>query len=160
MKQFTIILFLLFAAVQLQAQNLAIGGQTGFSAYTGRVSSLNIPIGASFEWAFNAKHAIGGNINASIGIRKTDFNIFYAEPNYKYYLVGESLKGYYIGGYFGLGGLKGSSYLSFGFNTGYSMLLKPNFNLEAQVQVGYVSLAGFNTSHLQITPTIGLRYLF
>lgn len=142
----------------MKSQNLAVGIHAGFSGFIGENIVIGIPVGINAEWAYNAKHSIGGRGHFGIGPRAQDPHIYYASPEYKYYLTGETLKGLYTGSYLGLGGGGGSTYVSIGGLLGYSSSLGKKLNLEGQVQFGYGNFLEFKTSVFHVMPTIGFRY--
>lgn len=162
MKQF-IFSFLaatvLLSGPALQAQNVAVGIQAGFGAYVNN-TSLGIPVGANAEWAYNADHSFSARAQYSIGARSQDIGFFYISPEYKYHLIGESLDGFYVGGYLGFGGGNGSGYFSVGAVTGYTFPVGERFNLEANLQVGFGHFTNFSVNVAHIVPTFGARYTF
>ncbi|MEZ5007118.1 MAG: DUF3575 domain-containing protein [Chitinophagales bacterium] len=141
------------------SQNIAIGVHSGLATYMGGNANLSIPVGVNAEWAFNAVHSIGGRTDFNIGIRSQDVDLYYVSPEYKYYLIGETLDGFYVGGFLGFGGTTQSAYFSLGGLTGYSYVFAKNFNLEGNLQLGYGNFPGLSRHVFHLVPTIGVRYL-
>jgi hypothetical protein len=159
LKKFVIITLSLFIfAYTAKSQNLAIGLHTGFAGHIGNGIIIGIPVGFNAEWAYNAKHSIGGRAHFSIGPRAQDPHIYYASPEYKYYLIGETLNGLFTGTYIGLGGGGGSAYVSLGGLLGYSAQIGKKLNLEGQIQFGYGNFLEIKKSVFHALPTIGIRY--
>ncbi len=172
MKKVIIVLAIAFISLlgsnKLQAQNFAIGGETGFNLFVPNNSNFAIPIGANIEWDINGKLSLQARLSFDIGIRGGDFNIFYINPEIRYHFS-EVFDGAYIGGYFGFGPVVGNSlyfsgstfYLSIGAVGGYEIMLTDKLNLDISAQLGYGaqtnSFVSFNGLHFR--PTVGLRYL-
>ncbi|MEZ5001490.1 MAG: DUF3575 domain-containing protein [Chitinophagales bacterium] len=142
------------------SQNIAVGIHSGWSTYIGSNTNLSVPVGVNVEWAFNAVHSIAGRTDFNIGIRKQDVSVYYVSPEYKYYLIGETLNGFYVGGFLGFGGTTQSAYFSLGGITGYAYEFADKFNLEGNLQLGYGNFPGINQHVLHLVPTIGIRYMF
>jgi hypothetical protein len=152
-------LALLLAAGSTCAQNVAVGIHSGFAAYIGN-TSLGVPAGFNAEWAYDADHSFSGRAHYSIGPRPQDAGFFFISPEYKYHITGESMQGFYIGGYVGFGGGNGSGYFSAGAVTGYSFKVGERFNLEAHIQAGYGNFTKSGVHVAHIVPTFGARYTF
>jgi hypothetical protein len=142
-----------------RAQTVAVGIHTGFASYINN-TSIGIPVGVNAEWAFNTDHSFAAKAHYNIGIRAGDADFFYISPEYKYHVVGESLDGFYVGGYLGFGGGGGTGYVSIGALTGYSLPVGERFNLEANVEIGYGNFTNLNVHVLHLVPSFGARYSF
>lgn len=156
---FTIACCLIFS-YNASSQNIAVGIHAGWAAHFGNSTIMGIPVGFNAEWAYNAKHSIGGKAHFSIGPRRQDPHIYYASPEYKYYITGETLDGLYTGAYLGIGGGGGSAYLSAGGLAGYAFTMGEKFNLDTQVQFGYGYFANGRQSAFHVLPSLGIRYMF
>lgn len=150
----------LLAAPNAGAQNVAVGLHAGFAAYINGNTSMGVPVGLHAEWAYDARHAFSGTAHYSIGVQSHYADFFYVSTAYKYHLVGESLDGFYLGGYLGFGGGSGSGYLSVGGVTGWSKPIGERFNFEANVEMGYGIFNRANTHVFHLVPTVGFRYTF
>lgn len=159
LKKIILLLALYFGIVANNyGQNIAIGIHTGWATHISSSTVLGIPVGINAEWAYNGKHGIAGRANFNIGPRKEDINLYYVSPEYKYYITGEVLDGFYTGGFTGFGGGEGTAYISFGGLLGYSYSIIEKLNLEANLQLGYGNFLENKVSVLHIMPTIGFRY--
>ncbi len=148
--------FILFFTAK--SQNIAIGIHVGWAGHIGNNVIMGIPVGFNAEWAYDGKQSIGGRGHFSIGPRAQDPHIYYASPEYKYYLTGETLNGFFTGAYLGLGGGGGSGYVSLGGLLGYSVILGKKLNLESQMQLGYGNFLEIKRSVFHVIPTVGFRY--
>ncbi len=145
----------------VSAQNVAIGIHAGFSLQKDLTSSnliYGLPVGVNVEWAFNAKHSFGARLHYNQNWKGHDKNLYYGSGEYKYYPIGETLDGFYTGGYLGFGGASNSGYVSIGTLAGYSFYVAEMINLEANIQVGYGNYTGINLHVLHLTPSIGVRF--
>ena len=152
----------IFGSQRLCAQDVAVGGETGFNLFARGNSNLALPMGANVEWNINGSLSLVGRLSYDIGLGIGNFNILYLNPEVRYHFS-EVFEGAYVGGYLGFGPASFNGfYVSAGATGGYEFMLSDHFNLDINGQLGFgnVGRRGFNASGLHFRPTVALRYAF
>ncbi len=163
MKNFLLILAFSVIMGSAYSQKVAVGGKIGVGVQAGN-TNITIPIVATAEYAIDENKSVSADIGYEIGPGAKNRGMVYFSPEFRYHFS-EVFKGAYVGGYFGVGGYQfNSNYISLGATGGYQVMITDNFNLDANIQVGWGSI-GFkgggsrlNVGHIR--PTVGLRYAF
>lgn len=146
----------------LRAQDLVVGGETGFNLFARNGANFAFPIGANVEWDINGNLSLLGRVSFDIGLGRGDFNIFYFNPEVRYHFS-EVFDGAYVGGFLGFGPTsRAGSYVAFGAAGGYQLMLSEHFNLDISVQfgLGNAGASGARVTGIHFRPTVGLRYAF
>jgi hypothetical protein len=110
------------------------------------------------EYALNDQ----GSINMSLDIGLPDFGrkFIYIRPEYRHYIVGNVLDGFYIGGFFQYGNIASSvHHIGAGASTGYQMAFVNNWLiLDLNLQLGYGGILsnGSARNGLLLFPSAGI----
>lgn len=157
-------LFLALAVIMGSAfgQKMAIGGLTGMTALI-RNTNITLPINVSFEYAFKEDMSVETDLGYEIGF-KNEVSMFHFNPEYRYHFD-KAFDGLYVGGYVSAGAMKfNGNYVGVGASGGYQKMLCENFNIDANLQLGYGSNGfkggGDRVHGLHLRPTFAARFTF
>jgi hypothetical protein len=165
MKKLIVMLavFTAFAGTgNLKAQDLVVGGETGFSLFARNGSNIAMPLGANVEWNINGTLSLLGRFSTEIRLGAGNFNIFLISPEIRYHFS-EVFDGAYVGGFMGFGPTSFSgSYVALGAVGGYQFMLGDHFNMDLSGQFGFANAGSKfgRGSGIHFRPTVGLRYAF
>ncbi len=167
-------ILLVGSANSLKAQDIAVGGESGFSLFSANGANFSIPLGANFEWDINGKLSLAGRLSFDIGVGKNTistsegstvgsrFSTFLISPEVRYHFS-EVFKGAYVGGFIGLGPATNNTlYFSAGGIGGYEMMLTDKLNLDISGQLGIGNNGNSSQRYtgIHFRPTVALRYVF
>lgn len=158
MRNLIVILAVLLVAGtagNVRAQDVALGGETGFGLFAGNGTAVFLPLGANVEWNINGSLSLVGRMSGDVGLGNS--SVFYICPEVRHHFS-EVFEGGYIGGFLGFGPTAGAVYVALGPTGGYELMVKENFNIDINGQIGYANING--ASGLHFRPTVALRYVF